>query len=381
MKILLVLDQFDGANNGNTMAGRNLAQRLKERGHEVRVLAGGESRENEKWGLAVYHVPIFNNLVTRQGFAFAKPDMDKIREAVGWADFIHVLMPFFISKKAIMVAREMGKPFTGAFHVPPECITYSINMGKWKLVNDFLYMLERDYIFRYIPHIHCPSKMIADFLVKHRFKSQLHIISNGITDEFFQGSKLEKTDEFKGRFLVVMSGRMSHEKRQDVLIKAVRLSRHSKEIQLLLAGQGPLTEKYLRMGRDLPNPIMIRFYRRDELRDMLHMADLYVHASDAEIEAISAMEAIATGLVPVISDSKSSATGQFALDDRSLFKAGSPRSLAQKIDYWIEHPQQRLEMEPRYIEKANEYRISRCIDQMLDMFSLEIEENRKRLSK
>ena len=40
---------------------------------------------------------------------------------------------------------------------------------------------------------------------------------------------------------------------------------------------------------------------RDELRRLINMCDLYVHASDAEIEGISCMEALACGLVPVIS--------------------------------------------------------------------------------
>ena len=71
------------------------------------------------------------------------------------------------------------------------------------------------------------------------------------------------------------------------------------------------------------------------------MADLYVHTSDAEIEAMSCMEAFACGLVPVIADSPRSATPQFALDERSLFPAGDTDALAERIDWWIEHPAER----------------------------------------
>ena len=67
------------------------------------------------------------------------------------------------------------------------------------------------------------------------------------------------------------------------------------------------------------------------------MSDLYVHAADAEIEAIACIEAFSSGLVPVIANSPKSATPQFALDERSLFEAGNPKDLADKIDYWIEH--------------------------------------------
>lgn len=83
------------------------------------------------------------------------------------------------------------------------------------------------------------------------------------------------------------------------------------------------------------------------------MADLYVHTSDAEIEAMSCMEAFACGLVPVIADSPRSATPQFALDERSLFPAGDADALAERIDWWIEHPQEREEMEHRYADHAS----------------------------
>ena len=59
---------------------------------------------------------------------------------------------------------------------------------------------------------------------------------------------------------------------------------------------------------------------REPLADFYNQCDLYVHAAEAEIEAIACIEAFASGLVPVIANAKMSATKQFALDKRSLFK-------------------------------------------------------------
>ena len=42
MKIVLVIDQFDDANNGTTISGRRFAAALKEHGNEVRVIATGK---------------------------------------------------------------------------------------------------------------------------------------------------------------------------------------------------------------------------------------------------------------------------------------------------------------------------------------------------
>ncbi|MDD7536190.1 MAG: hypothetical protein SPK48_00910, partial [Bullifex sp.] len=65
MKILLVLDQFDGANNGNTITARRLASVLKQHGHEVRIAASGESRD-DKYGFGTYKVPVFDSLIKKQ---------------------------------------------------------------------------------------------------------------------------------------------------------------------------------------------------------------------------------------------------------------------------------------------------------------------------
>ena len=104
------------------------------------------------------------------------------------------------------------------------------------------------------------------------------------------------------------------------------------------------------------------------------MTDLYIHSADAEIEAISCIEAFACGIVPIIANSPKSATPQFALDDRSLFEAGNSDDLAKKIDYWIENEAERKQMETKYAEN---YRIEKSMKKIEGMFEDAIREYRK----
>ena len=180
----------------------------------------------------------------------------------------------------------------------------------------------------------------------------------------------------QGMFNVLMVGRYAGEKRQDVLIDACAKSRHAGEIQVILAGKGPLEKKYRHLAEKLANPIVMEFYQPERRIEILHMCDLYVHTSDAEIEAMSCMEAFASGLVPVIANSPRSATPQFALDERSLFPAGDSDALAEKIDWWLEHPQERAEMECRYAEHAKQYALERSIELAEEMFREAIAEQR-----
>ena len=88
------------------------------------------------------------------------------------------------------------------------------------------------------------------------------------------------------------------------------------------------------------------------------------------------MEAFACGLVPVISDSPMVATKQFALDEKNLFKKGNAEDLRNKIEYFIEHPDEKQEYSKRYTEYAKNFRAEACVAEMEKMFETAIAENR-----
>ncbi len=371
MKVLLVLDVFDITMNGISTSAQRLKEELEKRGHEVRVAARGNEMPG-KYLFKDFKFPIFDKLVRSQGFVFGIPDDKVMDEAVRWADIVHTMMPFPLERCAIFSAMRNGVPYTSSFHVQPENIWYSVHLGNFKPLINLTYWVAKKYVFDHCRLVQCPSAMIAGQLKKHHYKNEMKVISNGI-DPMFHYKKREKDEEFRGKFLIVMSGRLSGEKRQDVLIEAVRKSKHSKDIQLLLAGDGPMKDSYVKRGSSLPNPIKTRFFKHSDLLDLFAQSDLYVHTSDAEIEGMGCMEAFASGLVPVIADSDRSATPQFALDERSLFKAGNSTDLANKIDYWIEHEEERKKMEVEYAKFANEkYSIDAVITQMEKMFLDEI---------
>ena len=376
MKILFVSDQFFDANNGVTVSARRFAAILEKHGHEVRPLSVANEGQSI-FALDTYHLPVFDKLVTNQGMKFAKWNDEKtIADAVAWADFVHIYMPFELAKRTILQCKAQNKPFTMAFHVQPENISSSVHLGEVKPVNDFIYWLFKNWTFKYAPHIHCPSKMIADQLREHGYKAKLHVISNGIDPDFVY-RKIPKTPELEPYFCILNVGRYSIEKRQDVLIEAVNLSKYRDKIQLILAGQGPRKEYLEKKGEILPVKPIMKFFTKPELLDIIAMSDLYVHASQAEIEAMSCMEAFAGGLVPIIANSKMSATPQFALCTESLFPVDDVKALAERIDWWIEHEDFRKKMEVEYAESAKKYSLEACVSQAEEMFQEAIDDFNK----
>ncbi|PWM46572.1 MAG: glycosyltransferase [Clostridiales bacterium] len=365
MKILLVNDQFFAANNGMTISAQRFARVLENHGNEVRVVSYGTPatvKEPEKaYLMDKFTVYGFDWLISSQGMTFAKADDAVLIDAITWADVVHFLTPFALSHHGIEIAKNLHVPFTAAFHVQPENITSSIKLGKVGFINDLIYRWFNHYIYKYCGHIHCPSKFIAGELQKRNYKGKLHVISNGIDPDFIGKRNIEKSIGLKDKFVILMVGRLSVEKRQDVLIDAVKKSRYADKIQLILAGNGPRKTDLINRSEGLKNPIIINFYNKNDLLNIIAQSDLYVHASDMEIEAMSCMEAFAGGLVPIIANSKKSATPQFALDDRSLFNAGDSSDLAQKIDYWYENDSERCVMGREYVKLGQKYDLDSCV--------------------
>lgn len=390
MKILFVIDTYYTNNNGTSISAQRYAKELRKRGHDVRILTANDSGENDVnlFSVRYVHVPIFQPLMNKHNFSFAKAwgkeAEQTIHRAIQWADVVHCFLPFRLEIVAQRYAKEIGKVCTGAYHMQPESITANLGLHKVTPLTNFLYQRFRKWMYDGFQHVHCPSKFMADTIKEQGYKAKLHVISNGIQQEFIDAGKRnisesrpETYDKYKGKILIMMVGRLTREKQQALIMRAVPHSKYADRIQLVFAGRGPMLEKYERIGKTLPIEPQFVYVKRDELIALLSQADLYVHAADMESEAISCIEAFATGLVPVIANSKLSATTQFALDERSLFKAGDAKDLARAIDYWLDNTEERLRMEAEYSKSAEKYSIDNSITKFEEMLNEAISDHEK----
>ena len=368
MKILIVIDQYFSANNGMTISARRFTRVLREHGHEVRLLCTNNP-EDPELSCKPQHIPFFDKLIQEQGMLFAHTDKEQVRKAIAWADVVHLQVPFMLSNRAMKTAQAMGKPYTSAFHVQPENISSSLHMAKVRPLNTFIYWWFKNNLFKDCQYIHCPTQFIADELVKHHYTSKIYVISNGV-DPDFTYMKKEKPPELRDKFIILSTGRYSVEKRQNILIKAAARSKYADRIQLILAGQGPRRKALERLIKrtGLKNPPIMKFMTKEELMDTIATSDLYAHCAESEIEGMSCIEAFCGGLVPVIARSPKSAAKEFAIHPESLFEVDNVKDLAGKIDYWIEHPEERAEFEKKYSEKGLEFNIETCVRRMEGMF-------------
>ena len=369
MKITIVCDVLGEENNGTSVTTMNLVRSLKRKGHTVNILCcDGDKMGKEGYFVCPQrHFGPFDGYVRHVGITLARPVRSIVRRAIEDADVVHCMLPFALTKTAISVARELGKPVTAGFHCQAENFSSYVLLKNCAPVNYLTYRLFYDKVFGRVDRVHYPSQFIRDVFERATAPTRGVVISNGVADEL-TSERREKPLALRDKFVILSTGRYSREKCQSVLIKAVAQSRHRADIRLVLAGKGVLDARFERLARKGGVDADMRFFDRESLRDVLGYADLYVHPADIELEGIAALEAVRAGLPVVVSDSARSATRGLARDERNLFRAGSAKDLAERIDYWIEHPAARKECAEHYASCVCVANASTCMDEMEKMF-------------
>lgn len=397
LKLLFVINNLYTRGNGLSASARRTITLLRERGHDVRVLSSGSAEQAQacnftapEFTLPAMRFPLADAIISAQGYAFAKPKRKVIKQAVAWADVVHLEEPFGLQARTAHAAKHAGTPVLATYHIHPENITATIHLdGLWPL-NALLLASWRRRIYALAQVVQCPSDSVHQRLQRWGLGDKLVTISNGVglapskpaagtkTECCAPGGRQVEIKQTPGeaqpegeqvyRLLVV--GRFSREKDQVTILKAMRHSRYAPQIQLVFAGRGP-TEKSLRRAasrlvRDgvLKHAPSFNFFDAAGLDAQAEQADLYIHAAFIEVEGLSCLEVLRHGVVPVIAHSPLTATSQFALDAHSRFKARDPKALARAIDYWLSDNDRRQTEAQKYLNIGAHYDINDCVSRL-----------------
>ena len=379
MKVLFVINNFYTKGNGLCASARRTVKKLRERGIEVRILSGKNpdpNGEQPDYILDDFKMPFFNPLIKKQGYCFAKSNKRIAIDAVNWADVIHLEEPFAVEMAVSKIAKKLNKPCTATYHLHPENLFATVHLDKTPLNKITLKWWKRS-CFDRCKIVQCPTENVKERLEANGFKSELRVISNGLVVEDLvkNDSEIEPKKISDAKFTIITIGRYSVEKNLKTLLKAMEYSKYNKDIQLIFAGKGPQEKNLKKLANVLMKKGVLRynpvfgFYPLDELQALSKASDLYIHLAYIEVEGLSCMEAVQTGLLPIIAKGKFSATSQFAHNENSTYKEKDPKDLALKIDYWLSHEEERKKEALRYKDLVYEYDIEYSIDALIEMFN------------
>jgi glycosyltransferase involved in cell wall biosynthesis len=163
-------------------------------------------------------------------------------------------------------------------------------------------------------------------------------------------------------------GRLAKEKQQALLLRAIARSRFKESVELNIVGTGPRENELRRLARTLNINARIEAVSDEVLSKLYSEADLFVHTGEIELEGMSVMEAIASANTVLVSDSKDSAIARLVTDERARFTNNNVENLSKKIDYLLEHPEERQALATANREGVKNLSHSKSVVQLTSVY-------------
>ncbi len=369
LKIAQVIDVYENSSNGAGISTQRFTDLLRKENNDVIVLSTGKQAKN-KIVLEEFYAPFpyLKKVMKEMKFVFAKPDKELFKKVFVQVDVVHNQFPLMLGIVAVGIAKKLNKPVVSTFHVQGEQLTHNAGL-KHPFWTKLMYKLFMHFIYNKSDIVICPSKFAEQEIKKYGLKSKTVVISNGVTADY---KPMDIPKKYPDKFTILTVGRNAIEKRQELLIRAIAASDYKDQIQLVILGNGPLRNKLEELSNELlDGKVEFNLLPTNKLIEYYNSVDLYVHAADIEVECMTAIEAMACGLPLLIADSGLSATKQFALNDKHLFK--TIEELTQKINYWFEHKSELEDSRAEYLELAKTYSIENSYKQLLATYHNAVE--------
>ncbi|HEY5361184.1 MAG TPA: glycosyltransferase [Streptosporangiaceae bacterium] len=328
MRIMLVTDQYAPMVGGVPTVTRTLALGLAQRGHTVALLApspGWRGRLDTEQQVRVYYrgsVP----WPWHAGMRLARLPRAAARGLLSRfaPDVIHIHSPVTLGLTAAIGARQLGIPVVYTNHYLPANLAPA-RQRRPRGFDALFYAYVVGFSNR-CSHVTAPTATALRLLRARGLRVPSRVISNGVDlAQYAPGPADERLRERyglpRGRTLILSVGRLSPEKRVDVLLHAA--SQLRQDACVVIAGSGPdeagLRARAARLSLTGPESRVrfLGFVPGPDLPGLYRLADIFAIASEAELQSLTTMEAMATGL-PVVAV-RSHALGELVTDRHNGF--------------------------------------------------------------
>jgi glycosyltransferase involved in cell wall biosynthesis len=370
MRVMVVTDQYEPMVGGVPTVTRELARGLAERGHAVALVVpgpgwrGGPGAPGGPGGPGAPGAPGGRGgdervRITYRG-SVRWPWYEGMR--LGWLpaaaartliasfapDVAHIHSPVTLGVMARIAARRQRVPVVYTNHYLPANVRPAAVSGPPGVLDGVFYRHVVGFANR-CAHVTAPTATALRLLRERGLRVPSRVISNGVDLRAYSPGPADERLRQRyalppGRPLIVSVGRLSPEKRMDVLLgAAARLE----GALLAIAGAGPDEARLRALARRLGVADRVRFLGfvpGSDLPGLYRLADVFATASEAELQGLAVMEAMAAGLPVVAVDA--CALGELVrhADNGFLAAPGQAAELAAYLSLLCREPALRSRM-------------------------------------
>ncbi|OIH96255.1 glycosyltransferase [Curtobacterium sp. MCBA15_001] len=338
LRVLIAADTFAPDINGAATFTEQLAVGLAQRGHEVHIIAPAANRHHGTYDEELHGV----TLVVHRLPSYKWPLHAWLRFAWPWTvrkhvapiidafkpDVVHIQSHIIVGRGVAREAHDRGIRIIATNHFMPENLLEYTPFGRFTLPLALkIAWNDAAKTYRLADVISTPTNLAADYLRKAIAGQRVLAISCGIdASHYLAREGRPATND------IVFVGRLAPEKNLDVLFRAVALLPSELHATITIVGDGEMVPKLTALAKELGIEDRVHFlgFVSDEVKfRALTNGTVFAMPSTAELQSISSLEAMASGLPVVAADSM--ALPHLIDGNGYLFTPGSERDLADKL--------------------------------------------------
>ena len=310
MKIAVFTDTYFPQVNGVVTYLSNSLRMLSKK-HEIVLFApGGKKLETETISkkFRIYWIPA-SPFPFYEGYRVSSMNYKRISELLKkeMPDIVHAHAPVVLGLQGMISAKRKKIPVVVTYHTHlPDYIPHLLN-GRLpepfsKISNDTVKKMIK-HAFRLADAVTAPTHELVRELQSYGVAKVLYL-PNGVELKLFRKNQ-KKAASFRKKFgipknahVVLYLGRVSFEKRLDVLLEAFKMIEREDRV-LVIAGSGPHINNVKKLAKalEIRNVIFTGFLK--DISAAYAASDMFVSASDSETFGLTFIEAMHTG-IPVI---------------------------------------------------------------------------------
>lgn len=309
MKILITTEFYLPLICGVTTAVLNERKALEARGHEVRVLTvyGGKKTKYED---GVYYIR--SNLPQFYKDSYATLDFNDpiLKDIYEWEpDIVHPQSEFFTMVFAKKISKKLKTPLILTAHTDYDAygVHFMKNQNLWRKIT-------KTFVPKFIKkadRILCVTNKNYEILKGYGVKNKLEVLPVGLDLARFKTRvSQEEREELRAKYslkpndLVLISVcRLSEEKNvKESIAHFVSLHKERNFIRLLIVGDGTAMDELKQQVADLSMEESVKFTGKidmDLVWKYYQLGDIFVSSSLSEIQGLTYIEALASGL-PIV---------------------------------------------------------------------------------
>lgn len=348
LKILILTWEFPpNVVGGLSRHVHGLSVHLAEQGHEVHVVTAGNgalSAYEILNGVHVHRVTPLNNhddhfLSWIAGLNLAMSFKGEILAEDIKFDIVHA-HDWLVGTAAIALKEVLSIPLLSTIHATE----HGRNNGIHTDMQRFIHEKELQLIKESDQVIVCSNYMREELLANfHLSDKKMTIIPNGIDQSDVKVDSNNIYPFIKNRKYIFSVGRIVEEKGFETLIEAAQAAKdRGQDIYFVIAGKGPMLERYRKMvtEKQLDHYIAFIGYVTDEQRNaLIANSEIAVFPSLYEPFGIVALEAMILAKPTIVSET--GGLKGIVMDRQTglLMVPGDSESLLNNIDFLLQNPQ------------------------------------------